>query len=347
MMMILIRPRAWWLNKVPLSVLTGLLLLDGRPLTLSAFLSFAALVCAVSCVANYGYALNELFDVDEDRRGQRTNAAQQAGPRRMWLIIGLSAATALLLASAAGGTAGALLTAGELLIPLAYSIPPLRLKNRGWPGILCDASAAHVYPAMLALLILFHQGLRSPDALIVIAAALWSLMTGLRGILSHQLQSEEHDRAAGLVTVVHALGHRRLVLWVKYVILPLEIAAFAAFISQCDVGSPFVAVAAVYILYELAKSALNAFPVVVFTKSGERYLPFVDEGFYKVWGPLMVALDATAKDLRYVGLIPITVALFRPRMAAESNEMKRSLECARAWLSRTFPRAARAHEIKR
>ena len=331
-MMLLVRPRAWWYNKVPLSVLMGLLLVDGQPLTLTGVLAIVGLVAIVSGVANYGYALNELYDRDEDRRGGRPNAAESQGTARMWAIIGISAAFSLCLAGAVGGVAAILLTAGELLIPLAYSVPPLRTKNRGWLGVLCDACAAHVYPAVLALIIVAHQQLRAPGALLIATAALWSLMTGLRGILSHQLQSQEHDRSAGLLTVVHRIGHSRLAAFVTFAILPVEVAAFAAMIVQCDVGGIFIALAAVFLFYELLKVTLNAFPVVVFDRRGQRYVPFVDEGAYKVWGPLALALDAAVTDPLYLAIVPLYFVLFRPRILAEWAEIRATARTTRGRL---------------
>jgi 4-hydroxybenzoate polyprenyltransferase len=321
-----------------LSVLTGLLLIDGRPLGISALVALLLLVGTVSCVANYGYALNELYDRDEDRRGGRANVAESAGPRRLWIIIALSAAAAVEMATAAAGTLGLLLTVGELCVPLAYSVPPFRTKNRGWLGVLCDATAAHVYPAMLALAIVAHQQLRSPTQVLVLTAGLWALMTGLRGILSHQLQSEEHDLAAGLLTVVHRLGHRRLASWVTFGILPIEVVAFAFLLTQCDVTALFGLIAAIFLFYELLKFRLDAFPATVFTRRGGRYLPFVDEGAYKVWGPLALAIDAAGTDVKYLVLVPVYVALFRPRVAVEWAQIRSTSEMVRAQVGQLVAR---------
>ena len=312
--------------------MTGLLLADGQPLTLAVVLSLLGLVAIVSSVANYGYALNELYDRDEDRRGGRLNAAELQGTARMWAIIGISAAFALCVSVAAGGMGAVLLTAAELLIPLVYSVPPLRMKNRGWLGVICDASAAHLYPALLALVIVAHQQLRAVPALLIAAGAAWALMTGLRGILSHQLQSEEHDRSAGLLTVVHRVGHSRLAAVVTFVILPAEVAAFAGFIVQCDVGAIFVAFAAMFLCYELLKFIFRAFPVTVFDRRGQRYIPFVDEGAYKVWGPIALALDASVTDLRYLAIVPLYFLLFRPRIVSEWTQIHATAGIARARL---------------
>ena len=325
--MTLVRYRAWWFNKIPLSVLLGVSLLAGNPLTLAACAAILTLVGTVCCAANYGYALNDLFDVEEDRRGGRANAAANVSPRAMWMTIACSGAAALAVATAAGGLAGFALTTAELMLPLGYSIPPFRLKERGWLGILSDALAAHVYPAVLAVIIARHLGLADATITFTAIAGIWALGTGLRGIISHQLQNSEHDQVSALSTIVHRIGHRRVASFAVFVILPAEVLCFTAMILQFN--SALLALTwAIYVAYECLKSALDVFPVMVFTRRGQRYLPFVDEGFYKVWGPLAAILTAGVTDPLYLSLLPVYVVLFRPRISAEWDQVRATADAA-------------------
>jgi hypothetical protein len=328
-----IRPRAWWHNKMPLAVLLLLLLIDGKPFTLTVVAALLGLLGTVCSIANYAYALNELFDLDEDSRIGRTNAAAQNSKRWMWTVIVSSALFALGFAASVAGIAGFLLTFVELLLPLAYSVPPLRFKQREWAGIFADATASHVYSAVLTLVIVLHQGMREPNLRIVIPVLLWAAATGVRGILSHQLQSEDNDRRAGLMTVVHRLGSERLVRVVVYAILPVEILSFCVAMLESDGTAFLMWVAVLFLLYEWLKVRLNAFPVSVFTKSGQAYIPFVDEGLYKVWGPLALALDASFSDIRYLVLAPLFFFLFRPRIDQERQQIGVTLGCVRQRLS--------------
>jgi 4-hydroxybenzoate polyprenyltransferase len=325
--MILVRYRAWWLNKVPLSVFLGVSLLAGNLLTLTACAAILTIVGTVCCAANYGYALNELFDMEEDRRGGRPNAAANVPLPTMWMTVGLSGAGALAMATAAGGLSGLALTAAELMLPLAYSIPPLRVKERGWLGIVSDALAAHVYPAMLAVVIVRHLGLADPTMAFTAIAGLWALATGLRGIISHQLQSVEHDQVSRLSTIVHRIGHRQLASFVVFLILPAEVLCFTAMIVQFN-SAWLMFTWASYVTYECLKSALDVFPVIVFTRRGQRYVPFVDEGFYKVWGPLTATLAAGVTDLLYLSLLPLCLVLFRPRILEECDQVRATADAA-------------------
>jgi 4-hydroxybenzoate polyprenyltransferase len=320
--MILVRSRAWWFNKVPLSVTLVLLLLDGRPLSAGALAALALVVVTVCAVGNYGYALNELFDVGEDARMGRTNAAAALGSPRMWAIIGLSALCAETCATIVAGAPGALLTLLGLCVPLAYSVPPLRIKERKWLGIAADGLAAHVYPAALALLAVDHAMLRPVTTVLAVSVVVWSAAAGLRGILSHQLYTAEQDRSAGLRTVVDDVGYQRLETIVVAVVLPLEIVAFGGALIACNGGVILWVAVAMYLAYEGFKAASGHFRITAFRPHGQAYLPFVEESFYKAWGPIVLALDAARADPMYLIVIPAYALLFRPHLQTETHRLR-------------------------
>jgi len=273
-------------------------------------------------VANYGYALNDLFDRDEDRRAGRSNVASDVSGGTMWTIILLSAAAALILAQIGGGVEALVLTAVVLFLPLTYSTTPWRTKERGWLGVVSDAAAAHVYPALLGAVIFVAQFHQTPSRPFVLGLCVWSLATGLRGILSHQIQGEQSDLRGGLRTVVHQIGRRPLIRSIVFGFLPLEVMTFGVMIMQADLSLFARAVVGGYVAYEYLKFLSQPFPVRVFDRTGEPYLPFVDEGFYKVWGPLLLSFDAALRDIRFLPLIPIYLLLFRPRVIHEWNEIR-------------------------
>ena len=318
---ILVRPRAWWFNKVPLSVTLVLLLLDGRPFSPAALVVLAAVVLAICAVGNYGYAVNELYDVDEDARAGRANAAAATGSRRMWAIVGASALCADAFAAVAAGAAAAVLTLLELALPLAYSAPPLRIKERRWLGVCADALAAHVYPAVLALLAVAHWALRPVTLALAVCVAVWSVAAGLRGILSHQLHTADRDRDAGLKTVVHDIGNARVETFIVVALLPLEVGALGGALVASNAGVTLWIFVAAYLIYEFVKTVGGSFRVTAFRPQGQPYVPFVEESFYKAWGPIVLALDAARADLRYLLVIPAYALLFRPHLQAEARRL--------------------------
>jgi len=318
--MVLIRPQAWWYNKVPLSVLLVSILIADQPLTLASFGSLALVVLIVSCAANYGYGLNELYDRSEDARGGRANVANDRGVKIVWIATVASALIALVFAFVGAGLLGLVATGIELLLPATYSIPPIRTKERGWFAVLSDALAAHVYPAVLAMIIIAHQGIRVFEPILIASVLVWAIATGLRGIISHLVWSLDHDRSVGLTTLTHSWGGWRLTMLILMVLLPLEIMSFALLLILTEPGLLLAVFVVVFLANELrrvfsprARKAFNSsYHGRVFRPVTNRYVPFVDEMFYKVWGSLFVALSAAlaTKSPALVIIAVLYVALF-------------------------------------
>jgi 4-hydroxybenzoate polyprenyltransferase len=297
---LLIRPHAWWINKIPLSVFLMSVLLANGPLSLDGFLLLIAVVAIVSCVANFGFGLNELFDQKEDALAGRPNVASERGTKLVWCATLLSAGLALALATLAAGVAGGILTALELLLPVTYSIPPIRTKERGILAVISDATAAHVYPAVLAMLVIAHLGILSLDHVMIAAVVLWSVCAGLRGIIAHLIVSLDHDRAAGLETFAHRIGARHLTLLILTVLLPLEILSIAVVFAKIDGGLPLAIFVAVFVGNELRrfcspsirKAFASSYEGRTFATVTDRYVPFANEMLYRTWGPLLIPVCA-------------------------------------------------------
>ena len=320
--MFLIRSWEWWYSKVPLSITTVLMLLDGRQLSFAALAVVVLVVLAVCAVGNFGYAINELFDVEEDARLGRANVAASRPAWQMWAIVLASALSAEVCTSVAAGVLGTLLTSLALALPLAYSVPPVRVKERKWLGVAADALAAHVFPAILALLAVSHLILRPVAGALAIAIVVWAAATGVRGILSHQLQTAEQDRVAGLMTVAHRHGNARLERFVVGLVLPIEVIAFGTALVLCNGGIVLWSFVALYVALEIVKTFDGRLRVTVFRSGGQPFVPFVDEAFYKAWGPLVLAIDAARVDLRYLVVIPAYAVLFAPHMRIERDRFR-------------------------
>lgn len=82
-----------------------------------------------------------------------------------------------------------------------YSFPPFRLKNRGIPGVLCDAGGSHVFTSLLIINSCSFAMQQTTQPLWLLIVGIWSFCYGLRGILWHQYSDRENDLTAGLHTV--------------------------------------------------------------------------------------------------------------------------------------------------
>jgi len=183
---------------------------------------------ALAVCASYVSVLNDLTDVQDDQA--RGKPARWTGESRI--------KPALLLAASPAAGAGflivwrkdTLLFSAYLLCWLAftlYSAPPFRLKARGIWGVLADASGAHLFPTLFAVLLVYHWNGSEEPAEWMILIALWSFAAGLRGILLHQVEDAANDAKIGLRTFACLHGTKAAERLGLLAFL-LEVAAFMA-----------------------------------------------------------------------------------------------------------------------
>lgn len=154
-----------------------------------------------TCMTAYAYLANDFADVDLDRRHGKDNAFLGIPRPRAALIttVFLLAGTALSLPFWSNAWFAPLL-AVWLLLSSAYSLPPLRLKETGAPGLVATVLSQQTLPLILLFVALaprFEWG-----------AGLFVLHATLRGLssdLGHQVRDYPHD--ARTRTATFAVRH--------------------------------------------------------------------------------------------------------------------------------------------
>jgi hypothetical protein len=316
-----VRWREWWFHKIPFCLLVFALALD-EPLTWQTFARLLALIGIVSCVANYGHAINELFDRAEDAKSGKPNLARIFGPFRMSGSAISSAAIALILSQACVGLGGTVLTACALALPAIYSIPPIRLKARRWWGLFADALAAHVYPATLAILLATSGAIWRATTEFLILVVLWSLLAGLRNIILHQLMTAVRDSHSDLRTVVHDLGSERVSRLVLIAILPFEVTALLALIVFSGSSPLTLLVTIFYAWTECAQCALGQKRFSLHTQQ-VLMCPVLNNGYYLVWGPFAALSGLAAREPVAALFIPVYALLFWQNVLSECKALSR------------------------
>lgn len=84
------------------------------------------LLFVVCCMGNHGFAINDLFDEEEDRLAGKDDAAIERGAGFIWAVALASCTAAVEVAGRFGALWGVVLTAANLALPLIYSVPAIR-----------------------------------------------------------------------------------------------------------------------------------------------------------------------------------------------------------------------------
>ena len=279
------------------------------------------LVGALVPGAAYVSILNDLTDQDEDAAAGKHN--RMAG-RPIWQKI------FMLMLPLAAGTAFAILWRHDLPLLLVYlsawaayslySIPPFRLKSRGFAGIVADACGAHLFPTLTAMLLVFHQAGLERDGAWTAAVALWSLAYGVRGIFWHQLLDIENDRAAGVRTFACRSNPERLIRLARYVVFPLELAGLAGILCLSRTLLPALLLLAYLVLAQrrVVRWAMNA----VLVQPQPRYFIILAD-YYDVFLPLAFLVASAVAHPLDLSILVIHIALFPNRLRMVSEDMWR------------------------
>jgi 4-hydroxybenzoate polyprenyltransferase len=264
-------------------------------------------------LASYAHVVNDCFDVEADARAGKPNTVASLDHRGRAIRIG-----ALLVAGLVPWLwfppRGLALVALALivLVPLAYSAPPLRLKERGVGGVLADATMAHGATTLFVSLVFADVAVKpvGRTALVVGLTTAWALLVGLRAILVHQIQDVSNDEAAGTSTYVVTVGVARARAICVRRLFPAEVCLLVALLVVLAPASPqpcvfFVAYAVVF------QAARRAWQLSQDPAPLDPRTPLALFEFYPVWPPLVFGLALTARDPRFAILVAAHVVLFR------------------------------------
>jgi 1,4-dihydroxy-2-naphthoate octaprenyltransferase len=194
-----------------------------------------------------------------------------------------------------------------------YSVPPVRLKNRGFLGLLADASGAHLFPTLLVVGLVYRWSAEPLDPVWFAAVAVWSLCLGLRGNLWHQLSDRHNDEKVHLLTFarshkiafVHGVGN--------FAIFPYEALAFALMLLLLG-SRAAVAALALYLLLEWSRRLMWKTSLVVVAPKERSSILLLE--YYEVFFPVALLLSSSARHPADLLILAAHLLLF-PRRALQ------------------------------
>lgn len=313
-----VRAGEWWHYKlVPIfAAFIATLTMLGQAIA-PAWQAAVMLLLAITAGAVFVSLLNDLTDIDEDRRAGKTNRMEGRSTafRAGGLAIPVAAGLAFLFVWRDDPLLASLYLAAWIAFSL-YSLSPFRLKARGLWGVLADACGAHLFPTMVAMVLAFRAAGRPVDPIWIAAGAAWAFGYGLRGILWHQLADRESDRAAGVRTFGERHSPRLLVAIGRWFAFPLEAAGLAILIGGSGALLPLAFLGAYLLLVWLRLRHWSMTAVLVEPKP--NYLIWLHE-YYDVFFPLSLLIASAVRHPSDLLVLAAYLLLFpqRPRQTIE------------------------------
>lgn len=280
----------------------GLLLLP-QPDVAASFFQLGSMLLAFSCSGLFVRYFNDFCDLDQDQRAGKHNIALPDSPSRRRLnLLGYSAAIPLVLWISGAPFILYLLMGLQHLLYLLYSIPPIRLKERNWLGLLCDAAYGHAIPAAAGFAFGYTAGAISlPEHLwlYVAFAGFSQFALGISNIVYHQLEDYPYDRHAGVLTwVVKATPDKALYYGQRFFI-PLSYIFLVAYYLLWAVDGLFFL--ASLIVIPLLLLALRSKKLSLSQSPKEKALALITANeITEIWAPLFIL----------IALIPVHKAYF-------------------------------------
>lgn len=327
-----LRSRGSWSSKLTLVLAiayTYVAILDVGPRL--ALTALVALVVSAIMLTLYAHLTNDIFDIEVDARSGKPNSAASLSTGARFARLALFALAGFLpwLVIDPGGPAFAALCLIYAL-PLVYSAPPVRLKDRSSLGVVSDAVMAHVAPATFTSLLFIHvaEGTTRLAAHFLVATISWSVFLGLRGILVHQLRDHDRDVIAGAGTFVARHGVDQTRWLITRIVFPAELVSLAglwAALFRLD-----YVLAAFFALYLSAYMTAKLYWGFVLDPAPiSDPTPTALDQFYAVWPAFTVAVFLALRD-------PVLSILVAFQMILVWPELKTTLRIARAVLRRLW-----------
>ncbi len=324
----IIRAPEWWEYKLaPVAAVFYATSFTHGVAVSDSWWSLLTMLLALAACAAFVSVINDLTD--------RADDAASGKPNR---FAGHSIASGLLLVAitVAAGVAFCILRRDEVTLVAVYvaawvaftlySVPPFRLKTRGFAGVLADASGANLFPALVAV----FAAQPRPRTEWVIAAGVWAFANGMRGILWHQLTDVANDEQAGARTFATRHDPRfvaRIGTWIAF---PFELIALAAMLMQMKSAWPaaFLAAYALLVYLRVLRWHMN----VAIVAPRERFLIAMHE-YYDAFLPVAILIASAARHPFDWIVLAVHLAIFPMR----GWQVVR--DAVKLWRERRYPSA--------
>lgn len=204
-----------------------------------------------------------------------------------------------------------------------YSLPPFRLKAKGFPGVLADASGAHLFPTLVAVVVAFRSAAVPVDPAWVGIVGVWAFAYGMRGILYHQLADRDNDHRAAMQTFAARHPPHVAARLGTFVAFPLELAAAAAMVWKIGSSWPVLFLAVYSLLAAVRVRRWRWRPVIVTPKPRSFFV--VLQEYYDFFLPIAILILSAFRYPMDVLALAVHLLVFPRRLGHWWSEARARL----------------------
>lgn len=304
------RVKDWWWSKAAL--LMGMIYLFAAwyHIPLQQFIPLAVLSLATICgFASMGYLFNDLFDIEKDAAAGKPNFL--AGKPAWFTLLLFLVSSAFVFGPwwwLPKNNISYALIAAQILLFIIYSVPPIRLKERGIAGIITDALYAHGLPPVLAAYTFALAAQHPFHTSEIVLLFAWQFVAGIRNILLHQADDLEADKISGSKNFVAGLPPATFDMILKWLIAAGVLLSLAFFAMLLTVTPLFgICITTIIAFSVLVLMMYKAQGMELFANIPWRFYP---NNVSEKWLPVAYLIILSASDIRFVVLLVIHLAIF-------------------------------------
>ncbi|HXH19580.1 MAG TPA: hypothetical protein VNJ07_10910, partial [Chitinophagales bacterium] len=195
----------------------------------------------------------------------------------------------------------------EIVLFITYSLPPLRLKEKGMLGVVADALYAHAVPVVLAAYTFSLTAETTLSLFPTVLLFVWQMVSGIRNILLHQADDLDYDKKSKVKNFVAGIYPNpfKAVIWN---LIRLELLFCLFFFSILSLTQPLFLISVFSILFVSALAVLfHEKGIAQLLKGGWRFFP---NNISEKWLPPSVLIALSIIDIRYITILLLHFSLF-------------------------------------
>lgn len=212
----------------------------------------------------------------------------------------------------------------SILIFFFYYAPFIRLKEKGFFGVIADSLGSHVFPSIYVFLFLISTEYFFKFEYVIFI--IWIFLFGIRGILNHQYTDLENDKKSNTNTFVKTSSESTKKI-IQKTLLPIELITFSILLFlTVNMYSILVSIL-IYLLLFFGRKMLYNNAIVYFNIKKDRSFSIFLFEFYTVFFPVLLIIQIyEIKPTFFWLLILFHIIIILKRIFKITQDLKESLK---------------------